>query len=399
MRLDFLEKIDFYSGLSATIKAVILLVIALIAAAIARAVVKKLVTSFLSRKQPSVEEPEGAAETKAGAASLLGNITFAVVFLLFLPGALDHLKVDSVSGPLRDMATKVLDFLPNIIAAIVIIVFGVFLAKLLKQLLLTVLAKTKLDSLQEKCGVKNSNGHTFSGIIANLVYAVVLLVFVVAAIQVLNLSAISDPATKMVSMLFEYIPLVFAALVIILFGVFLANIVEGLLVSVLAGTGLDGKAEGLFPKKEDGTRVTTASSLIGLIIKIVIDIFFIVAAINVLQIDVLTDIGRAVIAYMPNVLAAVIIVLIAWICSNKAYDAIAKAESGNSLLALIVKVAIIALAAFMAVTQLGIGKDIIFILFLCIAGALAGAFVIAFGIGGRSWAAKKLEDMDKKLKK
>ena len=53
----------------------------------------------------------------------------------------------------------------------------------------------------------------------------------------------------------------------------------------------------------------------------------------------------------------------------------------------------------MAVSQLGIAKNIIFILFLCIAGALAGAFVISFGIGGRSWAAKKLEDMDKKLKK
>ena len=118
-----------------------------------------------------------------------------------------------------------------------------------------------------------------------------------------------------------------------------------------------------------------------------------------LQVDVLTEIGRAVIAYMPNVLAAVIIVLVAWICSNKAYTAIAESESGNSLLALITKIAIIALAAFMAVSQLGIAKNIIFILFLCIAGALAGAFVISFGIGGRSWAAKKLEDMDKKLKK
>ena len=398
MRLDFLEKIDFYSGLSATIKAVILLIIALVAAAIARAVIKKIVEKILAKKADPEETVE-TAETKQSAANIIGNITFAVVFLLFLPGALDHLKVNSVSAPLRDMATKFLDFLPNIIAAIVIIVFGVFLARLVKQLLTALLKKTKLDSLQEKCGVKENNGHTFSGIIANLVYAIILLVFVVAAIQVLNLKAISDPATEMVSMLFSYIPLVFAALVIVLFGVFLANIVEGLLVSVLAGTGLDGKAEGLFPKKEDGTRITTASKLIGLIVKIVIDIFFIVAAINVLQVDVLTDIGRAIIAYMPNVLAAVIIVLIAWICSNKAYSAIANAESGNSLLALIAKIAIIALAAFMALTQLGIAKNIVFILFICIAAALAGAFIISFGIGGRSWAAKKLEEMDKKIKK
>ena len=203
----------------------------------------------------------------------------------------------------------------------------------------------------------------------------------------------------MVQLVFNYIPLVFAAIIIILFGVFLANIVGGLLITVLAGTGVDETTQTIFPKKADGTPVTTLSNLISVIVKIVINIFFIVAAIDVLKINVLTNVGNVIIAYLPNVLAAVIIVIVAWICANKASEAITKAEGGSIVLALIAKVAIIILAAFMAISQLGIGSDIVRILFIALALALSGAFILAFGIGGRAWAAKKLEELDASLRK
>lgn len=397
---DFFEKINFYDGLNSTIKAVLLLIVALIAAAIARAVVKKIAKRFIADKTGvSEDESIDLSESKKSAVSILGNITFAVVFLLFLPAALDHLNANSVSSPLASMATKFLDFIPNLIAAVIIIVFGVFLSKLVKQLLTMLLNKTKLNSLQQKAGIEENQGYTFTDIIANIVYAVILIIFVIAALQVLNLKSISDPATQMVQMVFNYIPLVFAAIVIILFGVFLANVVGGLLITVLAGSGVDENTQGLFPKKADGTPITKLSSLISVIVKIVINIFFVVAAIDVLKIDVLTKIGLVVIAYLPNVLAAIIIVIVAWICANKASEAIMKAEGGSTVLALIAKVSIIILAAFMAISQLGIGARIVNILFVALAFAIAGAFILAFGIGGRAWAAKKLEELDTSLRK
>jgi hypothetical protein len=397
---DFFENINFYAGLNATLKAIILLIVALIAAAIARAIVRKIVKKFFAdRTVVSDEETIDLTESKNSAVTILGNIAFAIVFLLFLPAALDNLNAGSVSSPLSSMATKFLNFIPNIIAAIIVIVFGVFFAKLAKELLTILLLKTKINDLQKKAGIKENQGFTFTDIIANIVYAVILVIFVIAALQVLNLKAISDPATQMVQLVFNYIPLVFAAIIIILFGVFLANIVGGLLITVLAGTGVDETTQAIFPKKADGTPVTTLSNLISVIVKIVINIFFIVAAIDVLKINVLTNIGNVIIAYLPNVLAAVIIVIVAWICANKASEAITKAEGGSIVLALIAKVAIIILAAFMAISQLGIGSDIVRILFIALALALSGAFILAFGIGGRAWAAKKLEELDASLRK
>jgi hypothetical protein len=397
---DFFENINFYAGLNATLKAIILLIVALIAAAIARAIVRKIVKKFFAdRTVVSDEETIDLTESKNSAVTILGNIAFAIVFLLFLPAALDNLNAGSVSSPLSSMATKFLNFIPNIIAAIIVIVFGVFFAKLAKELLTILLLKTKINDLQKKAGIKENQGFTFTDIIANIVYAVILIIFVIAALQVLNLKAISDPATQMVQLVFNYIPLVFAAIIIILFGVFLANIVGGLLITVLAGTGVDETTQTIFPKKADGTPVTTLSNLISVIVKIVINIFFIVAAIDVLKINVLTNVGNVIIAYLPNVLAAVIIVIVAWICANKASEAITKAEGGSIVLALIAKVAIIILAAFMAISQLGIGSDIVRILFIALALALSGAFILAFGIGGRAWAAKKLEELDASLRK
>lgn len=396
MNMDFLNNIRFYEGLSTALKAVILLVIALIAAAVARAIVKKILESILSRTKDS--DLAEVAEGKKDTVRIIGNITYAIVFMLFLPGALDMLNVDSVSGPISSMTTKFLNYLPNIIAAILVIVFGLFLAKLVKQIIMILLAKTKLDSLQEKCGIKDAGTNTFSNIIGNVIYAAILVIFVVASLQILNLRSISEPATSMVEMLLSYVPLIFAATIIILFGIFLANIVSSLLGGVLAGSGIDGKTESLFPVNAEGERVTKASSLISLIVNVVINVFFVVAAIDILKIGVLSDIGRTVIKYMPNVLAAVIIVLAAWMLANKASEAIVKAEGGTAL-AMLAKYGIIALAAFMALTQLGIGKNIVEWLFIAIISAAAVAFAIAFGVGGRDWAAKKLEDVEKSLKK
>jgi hypothetical protein len=396
MNMDFLNNLGFYASLSTALKAVILLIVALIAAAVARVVVKKILVAILARTSQS--EMEDVEIAKQDTVKVVGNITYAVVFMLFLPGALDMLHVSSVSAPISSMTTKFLNYLPNIIASILVILFGAFLAKLAKQIILMLLAKTKLDALQEKCGVKDAGKNTFSNIIGNIAYALIIVIFVVASLQILNLKSISGPATSMVEMLLSFVPLIFAATIIVFFGIFLANIVSSLLGGVLAGTGIDDKTEGLFPKNADGDRVTTASKLIAIIVNVVINIFFVVAAIDVLKIDVLSNIGQTIIKYMPNVLAAVIIVIIAWILANKASAAIIKAEAGT-LFAVAAKYGIIVLAGFMALSQLGIASNIVHWLFLAIIGATAVAAAIAFGVGGRDWAAKKLDEMDKTFKK
>ena len=399
--MSFLDNINFFHGLSSAIQAVIILIIAFVVAAIARTVVKKILTALIGRKGDYATEEVAAevANSKTSIINLLANLAYAVVFLLFLPGALQKLGVDSVANPISGMVAKFLDFLPNIIAAVIVAVFGVFLAKLAQQLLNWLLKKTHIDDLQTRYVTKASNGNTFSSIIARFVYVVILIVFIIAALQILNLHAVSEPASQMLSTMINFIPRLFAAIIVILVGIFLARLVGNLLDGVLEGAGLDEKTKALMPKREDGSASFQISSIAAWIVRVLIGVFFVVAGVNILGIETLSRIGTTVIAYLPNILAAAIIIVIAWILAAKASEAILRANEESKGLAMSVKTVIFALAAFMALTQLGIASRIVTLLFAAIVISIAVAIAVAFGVGGRGWAAKKLEDWDAKLKK
>lgn len=132
-------------------------------------------------------------------------------------------------------------------------------------------------------------------------------------------------------------------------------------------------------------------------------VFFIVESFDVLHLSVLTDIGNAVVNYMPYVLASALILFACYICDRLAGKALLK--ENHTALALVSKITIYTIGIFMILSELGIAKEIVDITFILILAALAIAFAIAFGIGGRDFAGnvlKKLSDtcgMEHKEKK
>ena len=384
----------FVNAVPTVVQAVLLLIVAWIVAAIFRNIVKGILNRFCKTKlgNAPAEATHGSGET----ISMLGNLTFAIVFFLFLPGALEKLGMSSVTAPITSMATRFLDFLPNIIAACILIAFGFFLAKLAAQLLNTCLKKTPLDSLQAKCKITPKKGNEFSDIISKIAYTLILIVFIVGALQVLHIPAISDPATSMVTEIFNFIPLLFGAIILIAFGVFLANLVGSLVQSILAGTGIDKFSQDTY--QNGNPKAVPASKIAGDIVNVVIDLIFLVAGIKILKIDVLTNVGNAIIGYLPSVLAACLVLLAAWAAACWIEKSILKTYPNASGLALCAKTGIMILAGFMAISQLGISKSIIDTLFMWLCIAAAAAFAISFGIGGRDWAKKKLDDLSENTK-
>ena len=380
---------NFFSNvLESGVVAVLLLIVALIAASIARSIAKKLTEAFFAKRVSSEE----LTAQKTDTVNLIGNIAYAVVFMLFLPGALDKLGVSSVSQPISTMVTKLLSYLPNIIAAGLVVIFGIFLAKLVKQILTLALKKTNVDNLQTRAGIKVTNNSSISEIIGTIAYAFLIIVFVIAALQILNLEAISKPATDIINSLLGYVPSLFAAIILVAVGVFLGRLAAQLLDSVLKGTGVDETATKLFPA---GAK-TSFSTLASQVVEAIIVIFFVVSAINVLNIDVLSNIGNAVIAYLPNVIAAALIGLIATLGGSKAEELVTKANPNSAGFGKVLKFGIYTLATVMVLTQLGIATDIVSSAFKYLVLAAAVAFALAFGLGGRDWAAKKLNEVDRK---
>lgn len=382
---------DFLRSITNPLVAVLLLVVAFIAANIAKKLIVKLLNAINAEK---LLGKLGAKEAVAkSVVTFISKLVYFVVFLLFLPSVLDRLGMDSVSAPITSLVNRFLAFIPNLIAAGVIIAVGLFIAGLVKDLLASFLKAVKIDALQAKAGIKASENTAFSSIIANVIYGVIVLVVVTTGLDQLEIPAISKPANNIVASIFAIIPSVLAAIVIIAAGVFIAKLVAKLLEGLLAGVGTDSLLEKITGSKKK----LSLSKVISEVVKYVLVIIFLVQGINVLNLPVLTNIGAAVLSYLPAVLTAVIILAIGMFAANTAEAAIVKKFPNAKGGALIAKVIIYVFVGFVCLSQLGVAINIVEDTFVLIVAAVCVAFAIAFGVGGRTFAANMLAKLEKKM--
>ncbi len=141
------------------------------------------------------------------------------------------------------------------------------------------------------------------------------------------------------------------------------------------------------------------SVIIGWVIKWFLIIAFLTAAADTLGWTEVTEFLKSVALYIPNVIVAVIILTIGLLAAKFVEGVIIKGVTTTQLpetqvrtLATAGKVAIIVFAVLAALTQLGIAKELIQILFTGLVAALA----LAFGLGGKEKAAQFLEQFDRR---
>lgn len=395
--MRYLENLwnSLFSTLPNIISAILLLVLALVVAAIAKRIVVKLLEKVRADKY--IDKLGITDEATGSSLVFIGKLVFLVIFLLFLPAVLDKLGMQSVSAPIVSLINQFINYIPNIIAAIVILAVGMFIAKLVRQLLTPLLKKLNIDKVQEKAGISSTENTAISSVIAYIVYVLILIPVFIAALQALNISAISAPAIAMLNTIVSFLPNIFAAIAIVLIGTFIARIVGNLLAEILSGVGTDSIVQKAIPEGTAKIKNFSLSKAIGEIVKYILILLFVVEAINILQLDVLQFAGEAIIAYLPLVISAIIIIGAALLAATWIESLLAKRFSNAKTIAFVVKAIIITLAVFMTLNQLGIAPSIVNAAFIITLGAFAVAFAISFGIGGRDFAGsvlKKIEDKD-----
>lgn len=380
---------SFFQALPSVISAVLLLLLALIVASIAKNIIVRGLRKINADK---FTDKLGIADEKTGSSvDFLGKLVFFIVFLLFLPGVLDKLGMQNVSTPIAAMVSQFLNFVPNILAAAIILLVGIFIANIIRQLLTPILKRFNVDKIQEKAGIKASEGATISSVIAYIIYVFILIPVIIAALKVLNISAISDPAISMLNKILLFLPNIFVAIAIIVVGIYIAKIVGNLSTSILSGIGTDAFIQKIPQNESSKLHDFSLSKIIGEAIKYVIILLFVVEAINIINLEVLQFVGKSIISYLPFVISAIIILVAALLLAIWAEGLIKKSFPDAKLSALVVKYVIIILAVFMVLNQLGIAATIVNAAFIIILGAVAVAFAIAFGIGGREFAANILK--------
>ena len=385
--MNFLQ--TFWNAVPALLKAVLLLVLAFIVAAIVKSLIGKLIEKTKLNDFLAKADGDKPGSTK----SFVLKLVYLLVFLLFIPGIFAALGVDSIATPVLGMLNTIWGYLPNILGAVIILIVGFLIARLVRSLLIPVFDKIKIDRLQEKAGIEVDDQQSkLSSTLAYIVYVLILIPVIIMALQVLKISAISEPAIGMLNKIFAFIPSIIVAVLIIYLGVIIGKFAGQIVSRLIGATGVDKKIQSVTEGKMTNF---VFSKVIGTIVNILIIIFFTVEGFSILKLGVLTSIGQAVIGYMPSILAAVIILVAALLVSSLVDKGLKKL--GYNGYAAIARIAIMVLAVFMLLNQLGIAKQIVNIAFFMIMAALAVAFAISFGIGGREFAASVLKDAKAKV--
>ena len=320
----------------------------------------------------------------------VGKLTFLIVFLLFLPTALGALGINSATAPITGFVSAFINYLPNIIAAGILIYVGIFVAIILGQVVSVLLKKTKLDNLIKQPA--EGKGLLLSDIIVKILMAVIILITFVQAFIVLGIKAISDPAQRIVDTLFGAIPSLLLAIAVIACGLLLTKIVCEILATLLATVNFDGLVKKIIPQLK-----WSATKILVNIVRVVIIIFVVAQGVEALGLTIFTSIVSGIVAYIPLVVKAAVIVAVAFIGASMLESFIAKNNPKYTTVAKIAKVAIYTVAGFMILSQLDIATTIVNTAFIVTLAAIAVAFALAFGLGGKDFAKKTLDKVEEKM--
>lgn len=151
--------------------------------------------------------------------------------------------VMTVTGAWNAFTTKIGAFLPDLFAAVVIIVLGWVLCNVVKRIVVRLLKLCHFDVLAERAGItqmlqRGGIKQSASEIIGLLVFWFLFLIVIVATLETLNLSG----ATDTLNFIYLYIPKIVAALVMLILGVYFANFLETVTRTSCANAGLEQAA-------------------------------------------------------------------------------------------------------------------------------------------------------------
>jgi len=219
----------------------------------------------------------------------------------------------------------------------------------------------------------------------------------------LNTAAIkiSDSLQQGFDAFFAFIPNLIAFLVILIVGYFIAKIVSKIIQKVGEKAGLD-KALHESDAKQYVDRVSpdaSPSAAIGKVFFYIIFVFVLTAAIGALKIPAVTAFMNQVLAYLPNVIAAIVIFVVAAAIAGAVAAGVAKLLGDTptgKVVATAVPSLVMLIAVFMILNQLKIAPEIVQITYTALLFTVALASALAFGLGGREVAGQMLGDAYRK---
>jgi hypothetical protein len=204
----------------------------------------------------------------------------------------------------------------------------------------------------------------------------------------------------------SFLPKLLAVVVILFVGWLVAKLVRSAVKRVLTITQFDKFAQksGLEAFMNSGNYSVTMSGIISQVMYWLVILLFIITGANSLEMTQVATLLQQLAGYLPHIIVAILVVVFgtllarfvnrlvfAWLHSIKFPHALAVSTSAEYGIQIF--------SVFVALEQLGIGMQLIYSLFVIVFGAFFLALAIAFGLGGKDWAAKVIEDLERNKNK
>jgi hypothetical protein len=336
----------------------------------------------------------------------LGTIAKLIIWLVGIMAALNFLQIGQILAPINTLTLDIFSYLDNLLGAGIIFFIGLIVARIVRQLVETVLIAANIDGLLAKLGIGDTAGTvrtdpnavpegttpgatraSLARAAGVLVYALIIIPVAIAALQVLGIAAISEPAINMLNQILAAIPRVVAAALWIGIAFIAARFLKTIIEAILPPTGFDQAllSTGVLPANARPSRIVANIAMIAIILAASIEAAKQLGGGTVaIFLAQVTELGAKVIF---GTLIIVVGIFLARIVANLVGSGTGEGGYAQTL----VRYAIIALFTAIGLTFMGLADQIVMLAFGLILGSAAVATALAFGLGGRDAAARILE--------
>ena len=328
-----------------------------------------------------------------GFTALLADLAHWAVWLLALPALLGALELKGLLDPVNAMISKLLGFLPSLFGAAVVLGIGVLMAGIARRIVTGLLQAAGSEKAAARLGLSTALGdRTLAGIVGSVVFALVLLPTVAAALQALGLDAVTRPVSQLLDNVIALIPRLASAAIVLGVAALIGRALAGMVGGLLAGLGINRLPArlGLKPDFRPGGR--DMGELAGLVVMTAVMVVALAQASELLGFALLTQAVAALGVVLAQVLVALLLMGVGlWLGAGAAAWVEATGVTHARRLAQLARGAVLFFAAALALRQAGLPAEIVALAFGAVVCALALGLGLAVGLGGQHAAARLIE--------
>jgi hypothetical protein len=330
--------------------------------------------------------------TSPGLTASLASVCGNLVWLIALPALLGVLELNGLLTPVNAMLSRLMAFVPNLMGAAVVLGIGLLLARIVRQVVSGLLRAAGSERAAEKLGMAGALGEAgLAGFAGNVVFALLLLPTLVAALTPLGLDAVTQPLSKLLETVLNFIPRLLAAGIVVVIAVVVGRMLSTLVSALLTGAGLDKKLQKMgVTELPLGGR--SLADLAGTALMLAVVVTALTQASDILQLPVLSEAMAGIGLTLLRLAAGGFILLLGYVVASAASQAVQKGGHPKAAaIAGITRATVLFFAAALALHQAGLPATIVTIAFGAVVGGLAMGFAIAVGLGGAPVATRALE--------